>query len=362
MEASAADLQSEEILTRLEVAAARQASYAWGIGFFVFDAIAYACGIHLALTAESTGLSVLGSLIAGFSTSGLLIVAHDACHQSLTPDRRLNRVLGTIAFLPALHTYSLWRHGHNFLHHLHTNIRGLDYVWEPLSPSEYSALPAMSKLRYRFFRSLPGHYFYYMFEICWKRRFIPRKKYLSTVKKVFWTDFTFVVLWICASSYVLILLYSHSQNIAIDTVSMWPVAIFKGILLPCCISQMLMSNTEYLHHTHPAVRWFRDPTEESFDDHQARVSIHVQYPQPIDWFVHWIMDHTAYHMQPTIPLYRLNATQAKIDSRSENTVQYHFKFSKLLKITRQCKLFDDETGNWTDFKGQPTGVTSELGD
>ena len=48
MEASAADLQSEEILTRLEVAAARQASYAWGIGFFVFDAIAYACGIlHL---------------------------------------------------------------------------------------------------------------------------------------------------------------------------------------------------------------------------------------------------------------------------------------------------------------------------
>ncbi|MBT5017502.1 MAG: hypothetical protein HON04_02030 [Planctomicrobium sp.] len=189
MEASAADLQSEEILTRLEVAAARQASYAWGIGFFVFDAIAYACGIHLALTAEST-----------------------------------------------------------------------------------------------------------------------------------------------------------------------------GILLPCCISQMLMSNTEYLHHTHPAVRWFRDPTEESFDDHQARVSIHVQYPQPIDWFVHWIMDHTAHHMQPTIPLYRLNATQAKIDSRSENTVQYHFKFSKLLKITRQCKLFDDETGNWTDFKGQPTGVTSELGD
>lgn len=288
-------------LNLIEVRQAKQSSYLWGIGFFLFDAAAYALGIYWAIMGQSYALNLFGCVVAGFSTSGLLIIAHDACHQSLTPNRLLNRIIGTISFLPALHAYSLWRHGHNFLHHLHTNVRGKDYVWEPHSPEEYAELSDWERRKYRFFRSLPGHYFYYLCEVWWKRRFVPRKRYLGRIERVYWLDSTFVFLWIISLSCALLLirgwgdwqLYIRSPGVAIGV-------LVHGVALPFLISSMLMSNTEYMHHTHPAIKWYRQrPGDWSL--HQATVSIHVRYLQPVDWFLHWIMDHTAHHLQPTIP-------------------------------------------------------------
>ena len=41
---------------------------------------------------------LLCALAAGFVIGRLFIIGHDACHQSLTPHRELNKVLGRIAF------------------------------------------------------------------------------------------------------------------------------------------------------------------------------------------------------------------------------------------------------------------------
>src|SRR5262249_11987150 len=38
----------------------------------------------------------------------LLVIGHDAGHQSYTSSRLINHVIGRIAFLPALHSFSLW--------------------------------------------------------------------------------------------------------------------------------------------------------------------------------------------------------------------------------------------------------------
>src|SRR3954454_22783610 len=56
---------------------------------------------------------LLCGLGAGFVTGRLFVIGHDACHQSLTPHRRLNHWLGRLAFLPSLTPYSLWEVGHN---------------------------------------------------------------------------------------------------------------------------------------------------------------------------------------------------------------------------------------------------------
>lgn len=337
-----------------ELRHAKRSSYAWGIGFFLFDAAAYALGVYMAVMEPNYAMNLLGCLIAGFSTSGLVIIAHDACHQSLTPNRKLNRIIGTIAFLPALHAYSLWRYGHNFLHHLHTNIRGKDYVWEPLSPAEYQSLSGWKKRKYRFFRSLPGHYFYYLCEIWWKRRFFPRKQFLSKVERIYWFDSFFVVLWIFTLSTILLFLRSRGDwQIYVQSPSVALGVVAHGVALPFLISSMLMSNTEYLHHTHPSIKWFRKRNLD-WQQHQVVVSIHVRYIQPVDWFVHWIMDHTAHHLQPSIPLYQLRASQQLIDERIDQVLSYHFSFRKLLEITQRCKLYDDQTGCWKDFNGQST--------
>jgi omega-6 fatty acid desaturase (delta-12 desaturase) len=51
---------------------------------------------------ESVLLKVIFGLLAGFVTGRIFILGHDACHQSFTPNRELNKVLGRIAFLPPL--------------------------------------------------------------------------------------------------------------------------------------------------------------------------------------------------------------------------------------------------------------------
>ena len=60
----------------------------------LFGALAGTVLVHAWL-----GKLVLG-MAAGFMIGRLFIIGHDACHQSLTPHRGLNRVLGRIAFLP----------------------------------------------------------------------------------------------------------------------------------------------------------------------------------------------------------------------------------------------------------------------
>eukprot|EP01034_Spumella_vulgaris_P007336 gene7336-9348_t len=66
---------------------------------------------------------LLCGLAAGFMIGRLFIIGHDACHQSYTPHRGLNRVLGRIAMLPSLTPYSLWEVGHNVVHHGYTNLK-----------------------------------------------------------------------------------------------------------------------------------------------------------------------------------------------------------------------------------------------
>ena len=89
---------------------------------------------------ESWWAKLLSGCAAGFVIGRLFIIGHDACHQSLTPHRSLNKWLGRIAFLPSLTAYSLWDIGHNVVHHGYTNLKNFDFVWAPYTPEEFAAL------------------------------------------------------------------------------------------------------------------------------------------------------------------------------------------------------------------------------
>ena len=88
----------------------------------------------------SVWLKLLCGLAAGLVTARLFIIGHDGCHHSLTPHRRLNQWLGRIAFLPSLTACSLWDVGHNMMHHCFTNLKGVDFVWAPLTQQELNDL------------------------------------------------------------------------------------------------------------------------------------------------------------------------------------------------------------------------------
>jgi omega-6 fatty acid desaturase (delta-12 desaturase) len=126
-------------------------------------------GIWFALIAgvvliENLFIKIILGNIAGFWIGRLFILGHDACHQSFTPHRELNKVLGRIAFLPSLTPFSLWEVGHNVVHHGQTNLKGFDFVWAPASLEEFNAMPAWRKSLERLYRSGWGPVFYYIIE------------------------------------------------------------------------------------------------------------------------------------------------------------------------------------------------------
>jgi acyl-lipid omega-6 desaturase (Delta-12 desaturase) len=335
----------------------KRRSYLLGVGVLLFDASFYVLALAGTIAAPHLRQRIACSIIAGFWASGLVTVAHDACHQSLTPGRWLNRILGTLAFLPSLHSYSLWQHGHNYLHHLFTNQRGFDYVWEPLSPREYQQMSTWSRARYRFFRTYIGHFFYYTCEIWWKRRFFPRRSAVGQPKAQHWFDFLFVVGWLAAISVTAISLRTLVTGRHAADMANWLEPLCLSICLPVIVSGMLSSSSEYLHHTHPDIHWFTDAARGEWTDRQIRTAVHVQFPAPLDWFMHWIMDHTAHHIQPTIPLYHLKEAQQLVQSRrADDVVTYRWSIREMRRILAACKLYDDQAGCWTDYSGRPTST------
>ena len=115
----------------------------------------------------SVWLKLLCGLAAGFVIGRLFIIGHDACHQSLTPHRELNKWIGRYAFLYSLTPFSLWDTGHNVVHHGYTNLKGVDFVWTPLTAEEFADLGPGGRFLQRLYRSgwAPG--LYYLIEIWW---------------------------------------------------------------------------------------------------------------------------------------------------------------------------------------------------
>ena len=68
------------------------------------------------------------------------------------------------------------------------------------------------------------------------------------------------------------------------------------------------------HHTHPDVPWFDDEAAWRAAGAQVACTVHVILPMPCDALLHFIMQHTAHHLDVTIPLYRLRDAQRVVEN------------------------------------------------
>ena len=160
----------------------------WALVLLAFDYALLLTALAGTVWLAAGWAKLLSGLAAGFVTGRLFVIGHDACHQSLTPHRRLNKWLGRLAFLPSLTPYSLWDIGHNVIHHGYTNLKGVDFVWAPLTPTEYAALTPFARFKERIYRSGLGPGLYYMSEIWWKRLFFPNRAAMPTRRPIFIKD------------------------------------------------------------------------------------------------------------------------------------------------------------------------------
>jgi acyl-lipid omega-6 desaturase (Delta-12 desaturase) len=291
---------------------------------------------------------VLCALAAGFVIGRLFIIGHDACHQSITEHRQLNKWLGRIAFLPSLTPYSLWDVGHNVVHHGYTNLKGVDFVWEPLTAAEFQALGPLQRAMQRLYRSGWGPGFYYMIEIWWKREFFPNAKHMPTRRAIFTLDSllaaTFGVLWLAGAVWAAL---ATGQ----DVVS----TLLLTVLLPFFVWNSMIGFVVYVHHTHVKSQWHENKAVWAKAAPFVSTTVHLIFPLRIGALMHHIMEHTAHHVDMSVPLYKLKQAQKLLEDKLPGRIIIqNFSWRWYFETARNCKLYDFTRRCWTDFQGRPT--------
>jgi acyl-lipid omega-6 desaturase (Delta-12 desaturase) len=314
---------------------------------FGLDLLMYIASIAGIIFFESIVLKILCSVLAGFKIASLFIIGHDAAHNAFTDRKILNQVIARIVFLPSLHNYGLWLVEHNRIHHQATNIKGID-SWSPLSKEEYDALPVWRKGVERFYRGLSGICFYYMIERWWKNKFFPFKSIKGKYNSVNW-DFLLVISYLI--SYLSLLVYVGQ----VSSYSNPTELLVLGFIIPFLIWNFMMGFTVYQHHTHESIPWCKSRKEREKIGGQEDLTMHVKYPRWYNVVSHNIMEHTAHHVDPRIPLYQLAKAQSKLSKLLGNEINViQFSFVGFIKTLAKCKLYDYENHCWLDFNGRPT--------
>jgi omega-6 fatty acid desaturase (delta-12 desaturase) len=317
-------------------------------GFLVIAAL-YLGVVFLAL-ALPVPLGLVVSPLAGVLIGLLFIVGHDACHDSLTPLTWMNQTIGRLAFLPALHSFSLWDLAHNRLHHCYNNIRGMDVVWEPLSPSDYQAAGAIRRWMYRFYHTPGGVGFYYLIEL-WAPYFCCSMPAIyKNMRLVYVADAVLVISFFAAQVGAVVAvggLFGHGTLVSLAI----------GIVVPFLVWNGLISIIVFVHHTHPAVRWY--PTVAAWQADQGATSgtAHVWFVWPIGPMVLSIMEHNAHHVAPGVPLYNLPRMQRALEV-DQRFLTWQFSWTGLVRICERCKLYDYAADRWVTFKdaeNEPAG-------
>jgi len=342
------EVQQEGLRTSLHPYTRR--STALALAIFGVDVLVYAAAVVGAVILENTVLKLACVLVAGAAISALFVIGHDAAHGSYTPSKRLNRVIGHIAFMPALHNFSLWQIAHNRLHHRRPNMKGLN-SWSPLSKSEYDALSPAGKLLHRLYRSPGGLGLYYLIERWWKDKFYPTRRVVGKARAVYWWDFVLLLFFLAFLALALILTGSALANSSAWASLLW------GFVLPFAMWNANTGFTVYLQHTHPHVPWFADEKDWRRLRGQEAVTVHVLFPRWYGIVSHHIMEHPVHHVNPKIPLYRLRQAQLTLGTLlGERLVTERFTIGGFLDTMARCKLYDYRNHRWLDFHGNPTSA------
>ena len=339
MQAAARDLRAV-----LDPYGRRSSELAWLL--LLATVAVYAAAIAGAVAFTPVLARLACAVLAGSAISSLFVIGHDAAHGAYTDNRRINGLIGRIAFLPALHNFSLWQVQHNRLHHRLTNLKGFN-SWSPLTKAEYDKLPAWRRALERLYRSPLGLAPYYLTQRWWKHKFFPRRA--RDRRQVFWLDFAVLLVYLA----IFLTLLAVAGNRW--TVSGGAAAICWGFVVPFLVWNALMGATVFMQHTHPRVPWFEALAELRALDGQEEVTVHIVVPRWYGFISHHVMDHPAHHLHPKIPLYRVGAAQRRLNEvLGDRAVIQRFSTLYLVRTLACCKLYDYREHRWLDFAGRST--------
>lgn len=302
----------------------------------------------------ATGLAAkLGfAFAAGILTATLGIIGHDCAHRGGTRHQWLNRTIATIGFLPALHPMSRWAHHHNQVHHRYTTQIGVDNAFPPMTVDDYRAASPLAKAYYRLQRGLVGHALYYLVEIWARQIFVPGARERGTLRPRDYLDFVFVYLWLIA------LLGGLTLAAHVIGGQGWGAAFANaavfGLAIPFVLWNIYISFVTVVQHTGPDVHWSLPTGRPTTTEQKMRGTVHIVFWEPIDVLFHRLMQHTAHHLNPIIPMYSLKGAQHDLETLRDDVIVVRWTPAYHWRLTKVCKLYDPAADRWCDFDFKPT--------
>lgn len=321
---------------------------------FISDLMLLFGFVTATLLVESVWLKLLFGILAGDRISALFVIGHDAAHGAYTDNKWLNQLIGRIAFLPALHNYSLWQLVHNSNHHRHPNLKNIN-SWSPLSKQEYDQLSLLQKMIQRLYRTPIGLGPYYIFNRWLPDKLFPRIALVKKNASIYWMDFGLIAGFLLLVIIGLAVIGSQLDSSTAAGAVLW------GFIVPYISWNYLMGLAVYMQHTNLQVPWFSSEEKWQQLDGQHQVTVHVKFPAWFNFLNHNIMVHTVHHIHPKIPLYNLNQAQkALADNLGDQMVIDKFSVLWLLKTLSLCKLYDYENLQWLHFDGSASSDSYQF--
>ncbi|MDH4168905.1 MAG: fatty acid desaturase [Acidimicrobiia bacterium] len=283
-------------------------------------------------------------LLAGISVAGLFVLGHDAAHGSLFASRSLNRVVGIALFVPSQHIYESWVLGHNHIHHRHTARQGMDFVWHPVTPTEYAELNRFQRLRHRVEWSALGPGVYYLREVWWNKMIRlqqPPRKWEAGIRRDR-NILRLVTIIILTGTLVSVGLLTGSALEAL-----WLVV--KLFVVPFLIFNWFIGFTVYVHHIGTDMPW---PARSEWTKVAAQMDATKVFriPRVLDVFFHGIFLHVPHHVDQRIPCYHLDEATAAIEAAFPGRIaDTKLRMREYVANTRACKLYDFDEHRWHTY-------------
>jgi omega-6 fatty acid desaturase (delta-12 desaturase) len=338
---------------------ARHERSTWkGLAIFAINAVLVAALFGTAIISASFWISLSATLGLGIVIGTLFVVGHDACHEALFDRLWLNRCVGTLAFLPSFHLYSTWALGHNRHHHGWTMLRGKDYVYPPLTSGEYSRLGTLRRWIWRFFHTLPGIGFYYLVEVWWKHLVLRQD---ASDREMSGAEYRRDLALVCGFAALVI---AGGTGIAISSGQSAGIALVHALLVVAgsfLVFNWIMAFVTIQHHRHPRARWYASRDEWDFYKGQVCGTVHLHMPRLIEFFFGNILEHTAHHVDKKVPMYRLRESQAALEAAfGPDVIVEKFSLGYLVRLLRECQLYDYEKHKWMRFKSVHSGWSARA--
>ena len=152
---------------------------------------------------------------------------------------------------------------------------------------------------------------------------------------------------------LLISLCSLAAAVATGQSPWWLVTV--GFVVPFVFWNGMIGFVVYVHHTHTGVAWYADKASWAATSPFVSTTVHLTFRSPMGSVLHHIMEHTAHHVDMSVPLYRLKRAQKLLEALLPGRIVIQpFSWRWYADTARRCKLYDYQARCWTDYAGRRT--------